>query len=229
MKAIYGVVVENGKRVRRTIILEPRKCLLCGIEFQPSKQSSKYCSSKCSKKHDYQLNAEKYNELSRIKYRNNLEEAREKRRKYYWSDPERFRNAVKKYRDEHKEKYKEYHDRVKDQKRHGGKRNELLNVNGPKCDMCGVVKKPKDIVAHHITGNNQEHEQQQLLCRKCHKRLHLMQYHPGRKNISKEQIVDAINSSKDLEEASSKLGIARCTLYQKRKEFGLPKLRGEGW
>lgn len=108
--------------------------------------------------------------------------------------------------------------KYKDKVRHDYKREELIQKTGLICTECGKVGNSYQIVAHHITGNNQEHEHQKLLCRACHCRLH--QSIP-KKNVTKEQIERAIKSTKNLDEACKVLGINRSSLYWKRKKFGM--------
>lgn len=113
----------------------------------------------------------------------------------------------------------EYKDRV----RHGGKRAELLNgKTAYRCSICGVTGSGFDIVAHHVSGNSQDHEHQIQLCRKCHAKIHDLG-HKRKKEVSKEQIQDALARFKRLEDSCKYLGITRSFLRKKRIEYGLPK------
>ena len=116
--------------------------------------------------------------------------------------------------------------RYKDKVRHGGKRAELLKLFGVKgkfqCAMCGVLGDSFTIVAHHVTGNKTAHEYQILLCRHCHAKLHDLGS-KKRKDISKEQIEDALTKFKLLDDACKYLGITRSFLRKKRIEYGFPK------
>lgn len=60
----------------------------------------------------------------------------------------------------------------KDRKRHGGKRKDLLKELGCICSRCGKGGNSYQIVAHHTTGNKEEHNDQVLLCRSCHAKSH---------------------------------------------------------
>jgi predicted nucleic acid-binding Zn ribbon protein len=172
MKIIIGVVEENGKRVRRTLALESRKCLICGTEFEPKKQSSRFCSRKCGKVFEYRNNRERYIKNSIKHYEQNLEKSKQRRKEYYWSDPEKFRLLAKQYRELHKVEKNLKDNQYKDKVRHGGKKEKLIEEFGCVCSICGKEGTTTDIVAHHVTLNNQEHDNQILLCRSCHMRLH---------------------------------------------------------
>ena len=50
MRIIWAKVVENGKTVRKHIVLDDRKCKVCGNEFTPYKTDSMCCSRKCFQK-----------------------------------------------------------------------------------------------------------------------------------------------------------------------------------
>jgi len=117
------------------------------------------------------------------------------------------------YRSKHKANIK-----YKDKTRHAGKREELIHKTGLTCTKCGKVGSSYQIVAHHITGNNQEHEHQELLCRACHCRLHQS---VEKKVVTAEQIDKAIKTTKNLDEAAKKVGLNRSSLFQKRKKLGL--------
>lgn len=124
---------------------------------------------------------------------------------------------------------KKYKDRV----RHGGKREELLEKFGVKgkfqCSMCGILGDSYMIVAHHVTGNNKEHDYQILMCRKCHASLHMKLNNPRKRSISKEQVMEALSRYEYLEDMCKFLGITRSYLYKLRKRYMLPdrtSLRG---
>jgi DNA-directed RNA polymerase subunit RPC12/RpoP len=108
--------------------------------------------------------------------------------------------------------------RHKDKKRHGGRRYELISKYGYKCSDCGKESNEFDIIAHHVSGNNQDHENQVLLCRACHCRVH---HSVEKKPLTREQIEEAIATSRNLFEACKRLGINRASLYAKRKKLGL--------
>lgn len=108
----------------------------------------------------------------------------------------------------------------KDKVRHGGKRCELVEKNGLICSTCGKVGNAFEIITHHITGDSQDHSQQELLCRACHCRLH---HSNEKKPLTRRQIEEAIENSPNLFEACKRLGINRASLYQKRRRLGLIK------
>lgn len=168
MKVIYGVV--DGKR--KILILETRKCGVCGNEFEPKKQVSKYCSKSCGKKADYQRHAESYRKRSSEWYRNNLERARKGRQARYWKNPEYWRVKTREYTKLHRKKVRKHDNEYKDKIRHGGKRKELIQQNGLKCSSCGKIADRFTIIAHHVTFDNQDHSEQILLCRSCHAKVH---------------------------------------------------------
>lgn len=172
MKVIYAVVVENGKRVRRPLALKPRICEECGTEFEPKKQISRYCSLHCSNKAERKRHSDRAKMKAKEYYANNLDKCREQRKRYYWSDPERFRAATREWNKNNREAKSMRDNKYKDLVRHGGLKEELIKSNGCICGECGKEADTYTIVAHHVTLNNQEHEQQKLLCRSCHMRLH---------------------------------------------------------
>ena len=112
--------------------------------------------------------------------------------------------------------------KYKDKIRHGGKREELVKRDGLICIKCGKVGNSFQIVAHHVTGNNQDHSKQELLCRACHCRLH---HSNDKKPLTKEQIEMAISTTRNLNEACKILGVNRSSLYVKRKELSLITLK----
>ena len=106
----------------------------------------------------------------------------------------------------------------KDKIRHGSRKSEFIKATGLVCSTCGKVGNSFEIIAHHKTFNNKEHEQQELLCRACHCRLH---HAVEKKPVTREQIEEAIKNSGNLFEACNKLGLNRSSLYQKRRKLGL--------
>ncbi len=120
--------------------------------------------------------------------------------------------------------------RFKDKIRHGGKRVELLKdvkkVFGYECPKCHTIVTSFQLVAHHTTGNNKEHEFQEPLCRSCHMKEHVGNgKHWNMKHITKEQIEAALLQFDNLKSAAKFLGISRCVLYTKRKMFRLENLK----
>lgn len=106
----------------------------------------------------------------------------------------------------------------KDRRRHGGKRTELIKENGLICSECGKKGNRFQIVTHHSTFNNQDHSAQELLCRACHCRIH---HSFPKKNISKEEIVMALDNNINITAAQRALGISKETFFRKRKEYNL--------
>lgn len=136
------------------------------------------------------------------------------------------------------ERQLKYHDK----KRHGGKREGMLKAAAQKfksdnmifatfykCSRCSMYGSSFQVVAHHATGNNQDHDEQVLLCRSCHAKEHGQIGRLNFKDVSKAQIEAAIEKCWGLDEVCSELSISRATLYKKRKDYGLEdrtKMRG---
>lgn len=184
MRVIYGVVVKDGKKTRQALVLEDRECPICHSIFTPKRQDSNVCSRKCSKKDDYQKHSERYKNTSSQYYREHSDEINKTRSEQYLANPEYYKQRNREYIRKSKEKRHIKDAIYKDTLRHGGKRSELIENNGLKCELCGKEGTRFDIVAHHITLDNKEHEKQCLLCRSCHMRLHaLIRHDRRRKNI----------------------------------------------
>lgn len=136
----------------------------------------------------------------------------------------------KKDRLKHKEVIKIRDRKYKDVVRHGGKREILLD--GQKvyqCSKCGKTGNGFQIVAHHITFDKNNHDEQEILCRACHARIHFLVNNPRRKNISREQIEEVITKYDFLDDMCDALGVTRSYLYKLRKKYALPsrtELRG---
>lgn len=228
MRAIYGVVQENGKRVRRLIVLEDRKCLVCGKIFSPLTQNSIVCSRICGKKNDYKKHKTKRTQKVNEWREKNIEYVQKHRKQLYWSNPEKYRKAAKDYADANRP-YKRSEDQLyKDKTRHGDLRKELIDVYGLVCQGCGVSGDSLGIVAHHISGDPTDHKNQTLLCRSCHAKIHDFG-HSRKKDISSQQIENALTNFRTLDEMCKELGITRSFLRKKRIEYGFPKrthLRG---
>jgi len=163
MKVIYAAVEEDGKNVRKYVILEEKKCEICGNFYQPKNQKSCYCSKKCSKRADYNKNTERYKKNSAEWYRENKEYAEKLRKERYWKNPKYYREQTRKWNAENI-KHKKLNDRIyKDRTRHGGRTDELRS-DGNICSECGKEGDSYEIVLHHVTGNPNDHEDQKLLC-----------------------------------------------------------------
>ena len=61
---------------------------------------------------------------------------------------------------------------------------DILIIRGEKCERCGTkYKRPSSLHLHHLTYKNlynEEPEDLELLCQKCHKREH---YKPKKKKV----------------------------------------------
>jgi len=110
--------------------------------------------------------------------------------------------------------------RHKEKKRHGGVKEKLIKEKGRVCARCGKIGDSSNIQGHHITGDNQDHEHQELLCLSCHAKHHVIWKHKL-KSLDAESIFNAIQSSKTVEEASTKLGVSRSFLRKERKRLGI--------
>jgi hypothetical protein len=110
-------------------------------------------------------------------------------------------------------------ERYKDKMRHGGKRGELIAKFGLVCSACGVSGSGFNIVAHHLTGDPQNHSVQVLLCRRCHAKVHL----DGRdkKQLGAEEVATALGTAESISNAAKDLGISRTMLRNRRKRYGL--------
>jgi hypothetical protein len=172
MKAVYAVVVENGVKVRRPIILEDRRCEFCGRSYAPQRQSSRFCSGKCVAKADYARNSEKYKENSRKWHREYPEKSREYRLQQYWANPEHWRAKTREWNRLNPERKRAMDKAYKDRVRHDRKRAKLIEENGLVCSRCGKTGTSFGIVAHHVTNAPTDHSRQELLCRACHCKLH---------------------------------------------------------
>lgn len=221
MRIIYASIYENGKKVRKAIALEDRKCEYCGIVFSPFRQESKYCSKKCSKKAEQVKHRDRYRENSRQWYKENIESAQKRRKEYYWERPELFKQKAKEYREANKEKVRTNNDSYKDKIRHGDLRKKLIEIYGTICQMCKKECEGFDLTAHHISGDPTDHNNQTLLCRSCHAKVHDLGS-KKRKDISREQIEYALTKFRTLDEMCKYLEITRSFLRKKRIEYGFP-------
>lgn len=222
MKIVWGTVVENGCKVRRHIILEDKNCEFCGNKFTPQKTISRYCSRDCGKQAERNRNANKNALRTKEWYRNNKGIAKERRREYYLANRERLIEYSKDYRNNHLGIKKVNDGLYKDKIRHGSLKELLIEKHGMICQWCGKQSDSFDLTAHHVSGDPTDHKNQTLLCRSCHAKVHDLGSY-GSKDISKEQIEDALTKFKRLEDACKYLGITRSFLRKKRIEYGFPK------
>lgn len=109
-------------------------------------------------------------------------------------------------------------------RRYGGNHFKVLKRDEFKCTECNSKDQ---LCVHHIDENIRNNKMDNLitLCKGCHAIVH----HKGSlnnhyKDVSKEQIIKAIETTDTLEEAAEVLGITRKTLSLKRKEYDLPNL-----
>lgn len=109
-------------------------------------------------------------------------------------------------------------------RRYGGRHHDVLERDGFTCQTCGSKY---DLVVHHLDHNVENNKMTNLItwCRHCHTSYHQrVELNVMYKDISRERVIKAIETTDNLEEAAEVLGITRKTLMNKRKEFGLPRL-----
>lgn len=139
----------------------------------------------------YQEHKEACKERIRNYRKKNPEKVREWQREWRKKNPEKVREYIKKWRDSHKEQIKEYEKKTREQrlkwrkKRRENRRNELLNLIGRKCYLCGS-NDTKRLLFHEIHGRKHEthcrnktyhyitsHKNDFVtLCKPCHVNLH---------------------------------------------------------
>lgn len=177
-----------------------RDCVLCSSKFYPSAYNPRTltCSKECS-----------------IKYQNKRAVESGRKREYSKRWTERYGEQKKKMDAEYVNQW-----------RYGGNKYKVLERDNYSCQTCGQTN-IKSLVIHHKDEvvENTEMDNLTTLCRACHAKHH----HSGKlntkyKDISKEAVLEAINSTPNLEEAARKLGVTRKTLRKKREMYGLPDL-----
>jgi hypothetical protein len=144
-----------------------KKCVVCGIKFNSSYQRTKYCSTHCKSKGDYQRRIE-YHKAHWKKYSlKNREKLNQRNAEWYREHKLLARSINKKAT----LKYK-------DNTRFGGKREIILKLHKNSCDFC---KTTKNLHIHHIDGKsywngkpNNDLKNLMVLCGTCHKKLHWM-------------------------------------------------------
>jgi len=112
--------------------------------------------------------------------------------------------------------------KYKDVLRHGGKRSELIAMFGLTCSACGVSGSGYEIVAHHLTGNPQDHALQVLLCRPCHASIH--QDGVDKKPRSREEILFAVRNTQNLDDAAALVFLSKSALKKRIKKYGIGRL-----
>lgn len=182
MNIIFAEIVENGKKIRKPLILDDRKCAQCGAVFQPKRQGSLFCSKKCRQKYDYQKHKARYSEYNKQRYLENLEYRKIKRKEYYAKNRTQALEYSRRWRDKNKKEYlaknSNYHDRV----RFGGLRDGILSGN-EQCSICGSMNK---LVVHHVDHNKDHNATENLivLCRKCHINEHRMDLVKAKRGVA---------------------------------------------
>ena len=169
-KAIEGTFWVNGKKIRKPVYLQERRCEECGEWFDPPKMISRYCSRKCGKAAEAKRNAEKYKAASKERYRANKDKISQKRKEYYWSNPELFRAKSRNYRRDNPVKARKTDKEQKDKARFDGLREDAFKgVNS--CIQCGSRE---NLVVHHQDHNPKHNDAANfsVLCRSCHLKLH---------------------------------------------------------
>lgn len=177
-----------------------KRCAVCGSEFVAHVRNpyQLYCSETC---------------MRLAMYKRSVESGRKK-------------VNARQYRERHREqisaKDRRYHDEVA----FAGNRERVYERDGYACRRCGSTVA---LVAHHIDWSgqsetpNQELDNLLTLCRACHAKEH----HAGSKNvkykdISIDEIRDALAKHGTVTATAEALGVTRKTLLKKRKAFGLP-------
>lgn len=181
-----------------------KQCVVCNSEFlaHPKALHSVTCSKPCS-----------------IKY-NNRKAVESGRKKVY----------AKRWREKYKEQIRQKDLEYVNQWRYGGNRYKVLERDNYMCQYCQTTEQ-KALVVHHIDEviENTSMDNLITICNACHARIH----HGGSRNakykqVSRDDVIEAINSTPNLEEAAKKLGITRKTLRKKRELYGLPELNSHG-
>jgi len=167
MRKVHGLV--EGKKV--WMVLEDRKCEICGVIYEPYTQDARCCSRKCYRKSEYKRKKEQILADRKRDYEKNKPIILAKNREYYQKHQEERREYRKKYYANNREELLSSVEEYNDEQRHGGRRKELIGKYGHTCYLCGKTE-VNYLAAHHITLNNKEHEKQVLLCPTCHGKLH---------------------------------------------------------
>lgn len=170
MREIEGIVIEDGVKVKRKMILEDRNCSVCGTLYEPYTQDATCCSKKCYRAAEYKRKRVDILEQRKASYLKNKDRDLERANKYYQGHKDKIKKYREKYYVLNKEKFLETVRKYQDQKRHGGKREELIEKHGHICYMCN--KEVDRIAAHHVTLDKTDHDNQVLLCLSCHAKLH---------------------------------------------------------
>jgi predicted nucleic acid-binding Zn ribbon protein len=170
MRVVQGIVIENGIKVKKKMVLEDKICVVCGNAYEPYTQDARCCSKKCYRKDEYERKKEIILQQRKEYRAENLEREIERSRDYYQNHKEQCNVNMRNYYRRNRARCLEVVSRNLDEKRHGGKRQELIDWNGAKCFTCGKVD--KRIAAHHVSLDKTDHENQILLCNSCHSRLH---------------------------------------------------------
>lgn len=173
-----------------------KQCKECGKEFETFHGRKIYCGSECRQSAF----------------------SKEAKRKYDLN-PEARREDAKRWAREHPEHRRATNLAYKERTRHGGIKEKLIVSTGRFCSKCGKEGDSFEIVGHHITGNPNEHDKQELLCRSCHFTLHLLL--KPKMVLDRESIKEAIASTTSVDDAAAMLGVSRSKLYKERKRLGM--------
>jgi len=169
-KAILGTFYVDGKKIRRPVFLEERKCDECNKWFEPKRINSKYCSRECGQISERKRNYERILKNAKKWYQANKEKAKKRRREYYWKDPEKWLGKSREYRENNSEHVHKINQECKDVARFGGLRKKVFEATGY-CEMCNSIA---NLLVHHKDGDNTNNEMSNLvvLCRSCHLKTH---------------------------------------------------------
>lgn len=208
--------------------MDERMCGVCGRKYVPTEPNQRRtCSEVCRVIWDSDYNRQHVREW-RLK---NLERSKEAKRLDYQKNKDRYKERARLWRLNNPEQRKVQNKNTNDRVVHGGFASLIRQKHDNKCQKCGKETTGFDAIVHHVTFVPSEHETQTLLCRSCHKTLHLVEGRWKDKQYRKEEILKVLSESKNNADAARKLGIATATLLNKRREYGLhiePRCGGKG-
>jgi DNA-binding protein Fis len=214
MKVIWGRVWEDGKLVRKHIILESKLCENCGISYEPSRSKSRYCSEKCR--------ALSYKDTNR----------HGGKRKELIEENGLVCSVCGKIGTR---KQIHTHHITMDKTEHDYQELRCLSchsrihwlTNNPRSKV--ITKDQVEYVVNNLKKLDDMCKYLGITRSFLYKKrieygLPLIRVMD--RVLTKEMIEDALSKNKTLGEAAKSLGIDRKDLYEKRKEFGLPKSKG---
>ena len=170
MREIQGIVIENGVKIKRKMVIEDRECSICGTLYEPYTQDATCCSKKCYRAAEYKRKREDILKQRKASYLKNKDKVLERSKKYYLQHRKETKVRTRKYYLANRQTFLDNVAAYADKVRHGGKRKELIALHGYVCYLCN--KTSKIIAAHHVTLDKTDHENQILLCSSCHSKLH---------------------------------------------------------